>query len=53
MIKDPKSGTYILERTRGFFTRQSDKPGSGATCFNPCSRATHFRPADSEAAPPP
>jgi hypothetical protein len=51
MIEDVQSGTYILERTRGFFTRWSDKPCSGATRFEPCSKAVRFGPADSGAAP--
>jgi hypothetical protein len=35
-------GTYILERTRAFFTGQPDKPYSRAACF---------KPVDSGAAP--
>jgi hypothetical protein len=47
MIEDLKSGTYILERTRGFFTGRSDKPCSRATRFEPCSGVARFGPADS------
>jgi hypothetical protein len=46
-----KSRTYILERTRAFFTRRSDKLNSGAAHFDPCSGAARRGPADSGAAP--
>jgi hypothetical protein len=46
-----KSGTYILERTRAFFTGRSDKPNSGAARFGPYSGAARRVLADSRAAP--
>jgi hypothetical protein len=46
-----KSETYILERTRAFFTGRSDKPNSGVVHFGPCSGAACRDPADSGAAP--
>jgi hypothetical protein len=50
-VEDPKSGTYILERTQGFFAGRSDEPCSGAARFEPCSGAARFGPADSGVAP--
>jgi hypothetical protein len=51
MIKGLKSRTYILERTRGFFTGRPNKPCSGATRFEPAnSGATPLRSAASTAA---
>jgi hypothetical protein len=44
-------GTYILERTRAFFTGRSDKTISGATRFEPCSGAAHRGLTISVAAP--
>jgi hypothetical protein len=46
-----KSGTYILERTRAFFTGRSVKPNSGAACFDPCSGTARCGPTISGAAP--
>jgi hypothetical protein len=51
VIEDPKTRTYILECTWGFFVGRSDEPCSGAARFEPCSGATRFEPADSGAAP--
>jgi hypothetical protein len=39
----PRIKTYILERSRDFFTGRSDKP---------CSGAARLEPTDSAAAPP-
>jgi hypothetical protein len=49
--EDLKSGTYILEHTRAFFTGRSDEPWSGAACFEPSSGAARLSPAVSGAAP--
>jgi hypothetical protein len=46
-----ESGTYILERTRAFFTERSDKPNSGVARFDPCSGIVHRGPAVSGPAP--
>jgi hypothetical protein len=46
-----KSETYILERTRAFFTRRSDVPYTGAARFEPCSGTVRLGPAVSSAAP--
>jgi hypothetical protein len=46
-----KPGTYILECTRAFFTRQSDGPYSGVARFEPCSGAACLGPAVSSTAP--
>jgi hypothetical protein len=46
-----KSRTYILERTRAFFTVRTDKPNSGAAHLGPCSGVVHRDLADSGAAP--
>jgi hypothetical protein len=37
-----KSGTFILERTRAFFTGRSDGPCLGAVLFEPCSGAARL-----------
>jgi hypothetical protein len=49
--KKLKSETYILERTRAFFTGRSDVPCSGAARFEPCSGTTRLEPAVLGAAP--
>jgi hypothetical protein len=39
-----KSETYILERTRAFFTGRSDVPCSGIAHFEPCSGTARLGP---------
>jgi hypothetical protein len=46
-----KSRTYILERTRAFFTGRSDKLNSGAARFDPCLGEARRGPAVPGAAP--
>jgi hypothetical protein len=49
--KELKSGTYILEHTRAFFTGRSDVPCSGTARFEPCLGTTRLGPAVLGAAP--
>jgi hypothetical protein len=52
--QEQKSETYILERTRAFFTGRSDIPCWGAVRFEPVdSGAARFEPVVSGAAPLP
>jgi hypothetical protein len=52
--QEQKSETYILERTRAFFTGRSDIPYWGAVRFEPIdSGAARFEPVVSGAAPLP